>query len=163
MADYCQALSNTLHPLCMKQDAAFYRCMLACETSLMLAFAAMSIMLLCGLPSSFSATVSQVTCSSRIHKLKLTRPACWMITGLGLAGAGRRFVEVMSLTWAYSQVTKLGRAGAALALAPIVDGCLLVIQCRLGLRSRAATFWLVVGVMLTFAAVLIGGVVAIWS
>ena len=58
---------------------------------------------------------------------------------------------------------QVARAGLALALAPIVDGCLLMVQCRLGLRSRSASFWLVAGVMLSLAALIFGTIVAIWS
>lgn len=83
--------------------------------------------------------------------------------GLGWTEVGARFVEVMGLTWAYSQVTKVARAAAAVALAPIVDGFLLVLQCRLRLRSKSSTFWLVVAIMLSFAALAIGSVVVIWS
>ena len=50
-----------------------------------------------------------------------------------------------------------------MALAPIVDGFLLVLQCRLRLRSKSSTFWLVVAIMLSFAALAIGSVVVIWS
>ncbi len=57
----------------------------------------------------------------------------------------------------------MGRAGAALALAPIVDGVLLMVQCRLGLRSRSSTFWLVIGIMLSFAALMFGFVIMLWS
>ena len=48
--------------------------------------------------------------------------------GLGFAGAVRKVAEVAALTWAGSQVTKLARAAGAVALAPLVDGLLVVVQ-----------------------------------
>ncbi|RVW94026.1 hypothetical protein CK203_034013 [Vitis vinifera] len=40
---------------------------------------------------------------------------------MGYLAAVERFVKIMAMVWAGSQVTKLVRAGGALALAPIVD------------------------------------------
>ncbi|XP_073141022.1 uncharacterized protein [Henckelia pumila] len=40
---------------------------------------------------------------------------------MGYLAAVKRFLKVMAMVWAGSQVTKLVRAGGALALAPIVD------------------------------------------
>lgn len=54
--------------------------------------------------------------------------ACHCVAGLGLAGAVSKAAEVAALTWAGSQVTKLGRAAAALAFAPMVDRLLLFIM-----------------------------------
>ncbi|KAG6781584.1 hypothetical protein POTOM_014495 [Populus tomentosa] len=40
---------------------------------------------------------------------------------MGYFAAAERFLKVMAMVWAGSQVTKLVRAGGALALAPFVD------------------------------------------
>ncbi|KAL1079487.1 hypothetical protein V6Z11_D10G226700 [Gossypium hirsutum] len=40
---------------------------------------------------------------------------------MGYMAAAQRFLKVMAMVWAGSQVTKLVRAGGALALAPFVD------------------------------------------
>lgn len=58
---------------------------------------------------------------------------------------------------------QIPRAALALGLAPVVDGALYYVQCRIGLRSRAATAWLFAGVMLTVAALVFTGLVTIWS
>lgn len=52
--------------------------------------------------------------------------AAWSIrsvpSNIGIAATWRIAGEVMALVWAGSQVTKLARAGMALALAPKIDG-----------------------------------------
>ena len=58
---------------------------------------------------------------------------------------------------------QVGRAGAAVALAPFVDGCLLMIQCRLGLRNRQAAFYLVTSLCCAVAALVFGGLIVLWS
>ena len=58
---------------------------------------------------------------------------------------------------------QVGRAGAAVALAPFVDACLLMIQCRLGLRNRQAAFYLMVSLCCAVTAIVFGGVIALWS
>ncbi|KAK9813448.1 hypothetical protein WJX73_010175 [Symbiochloris irregularis] len=83
--------------------------------------------------------------------------------GLGWTKTAAYFAEVMAFTWTCSQVTKIARAGLALGLAPVVDGALLYVQCRIGLRSRAATAWLFAGIMLTVAGLVFTGLVTIWS
>ena len=50
-----------------------------------------------------------------------------------------------------------------MALAPAVDAILLMVQCRLGLRSRTAAFWLVCSLCCVVAAGVFGTVVLLWS
>lgn len=40
---------------------------------------------------------------------------------LGYLAVAKRFLKIMAMVWAGSQVTKVVRAGGALALAPVVD------------------------------------------
>ncbi|GFS29736.1 hypothetical protein Acr_00g0039980 [Actinidia rufa] len=40
---------------------------------------------------------------------------------MGYLAAAKRFLKIMAMVWAGSQVTKVVRAGGALALAPVVD------------------------------------------
>ncbi|KAF8065526.1 hypothetical protein HT031_003127 [Scenedesmus sp. PABB004] len=80
--------------------------------------------------------------------------------GLGAQAAAREAAKVLGLVWAGSQVTKLLRAGGALALAPAVDRGLGVAVERLRLRSKGQAFALVVGGCLALAAAVFGGVVA---
>lgn len=76
-----------------------------------------------------------------------------------MAAASAKFLEVFALVWAGSQVTKLARAGAALALAPVVDAGLDRLQAGLGLGSKRQAFLVVVAGCLGLAAALFGGVV----
>jgi hypothetical protein len=58
--------------------------------------------------------------------------------GLGWRCAIQRCAEVLALTWAGSQVTKVARAGAALLFAPLVDRGLVWLQSAAGFKSRRA-------------------------
>lgn len=53
-------------------------------------------------------------------------------TGQGWAAAAKAAGAVMALTWAGSQVTKVARAGGAVALAPLVNRLLDWVAARLG-------------------------------
>ena len=75
------------------------------------------------------------------------------VSALGLAGAGRRAVEVLSVVWAASQVTKPLRVAGSVALAPFARRVLESVQSRLQI-SEAAAFGCLVGACL-FAAVLL--------
>lgn len=63
--------------------------------------------------------------------------------------------------FAATQVTKLVRAGAALAFAPVVDRCLVWAVEKLKLDSKQQAFSLVVAACLALAAVVFGAVVAV--
>eukprot|EP00898_Chlorokybus_atmophyticus_P005368 jgi/Chlat1/5832/Chrsp4S00493 len=60
---------------------------------------------------------------------------------LGLAGAAQRFVQVMAMVWAGSQITKLPRAAGAVVLAPFVDGALTVFMERCVWSNSCRVFW----------------------
>eukprot|EP00891_Asterochloris_glomerata_P009276 jgi/Astpho2/9276/e_gw1.00139.53.1_t len=83
--------------------------------------------------------------------------------GIGAKAASRKFAEVMSLTWVGSQLTKLGRVAAAVALAPFLDRGSKWLQRKLQLQSQAAALWVVVGCCLATSVVLFGSTVLAWS
>lgn len=56
-------------------------------------------------------------------------------------------------------MTKVARAGGALALAPLVDRLLDAAQARLGLATKRGAFLAVVGGCVALALALFGGVV----
>lgn len=63
--------------------------------------------------------------------------------------------------WAGSQVTKLLRAGGALAMAPLVDRGLALLQQQLHLKTMQQAFVVVVAACLAVAGALFGFVVAL--
>ncbi|DBB02061.1 TPA: hypothetical protein ACH3X1_000636 [Trebouxia sp. C0004] len=83
--------------------------------------------------------------------------------GLGLAETAKRFVGVMSLTWAGSQVTKVARIAAALALAPLLDNVCHVAQQKLGLTSKRTALSLVVLSCIALASLCFGATVLVWA
>ncbi|KAK1422808.1 hypothetical protein QVD17_18097 [Tagetes erecta] len=73
---------------------------------------------------------------------------------MGYWAAVKRFVKLMAMVWAGSQVTKLARAGGALALAPVVDKGLTWFMVKYKFRSQAKAFTVIVGCCFGLAAVL---------
>ena len=57
---------------------------------------------------------------------------------MGWALTSRKVLEVLALVWAGSQVTKLVRAGAALACAPLADKVLNFAADKLGCSRQQA-------------------------
>lgn len=78
--------------------------------------------------------------------------------GLGVAAAAREGTRVLLLVWAGSQVTKLLRAGAALALAPLVDRGLRTVASCLRV-SRPVAFSLLTLSCFAIAAAVFGAAV----
>lgn len=70
---------------------------------------------------------------------------------MGYLAAVSRFLKVMAMVWAGSQVTKLMRAAGALALAPLVDTGLSWFTVRYKFESRGKAFFTVVAFCLSFA------------
>ncbi|XP_075501973.1 uncharacterized protein LOC142540019 isoform X1 [Primulina tabacum] len=64
---------------------------------------------------------------------------------MGYLAAVERFLKVMGMVWAGSQVTKLVRAGGALALAPIVDKGLSWFTVKFKLESQTKAFMVITG------------------
>ncbi|PWA81638.1 fatty acid hydroxylase 1 [Artemisia annua] len=73
---------------------------------------------------------------------------------MGYWTAVKRFVKLMAMVWAGSQVTKLARLGGALALAPIVDKGLSWFMAKFKFESQAKAFSVIVGCCFGLAAVL---------
>ncbi|GAB2287494.1 hypothetical protein Dimus_021869 [Dionaea muscipula] len=73
---------------------------------------------------------------------------------MGILAAVERFVKIMAMVWAGSQVTKLARAGGALALAPFVDQGLSWFTVRFKFESRAKAFLAIVGCCVGIAILL---------
>ncbi|KAL0429471.1 UNVERIFIED_CONTAM: hypothetical protein Sradi_0573100 [Sesamum radiatum] len=64
---------------------------------------------------------------------------------MGYLAAVERFLKVMAMVWAGSQVTKLIRAGGALALAPFVDRGLSWFTAKFGFESQGKAFMAIAG------------------
>ncbi|KAG9131406.1 hypothetical protein Leryth_022189 [Lithospermum erythrorhizon] len=64
---------------------------------------------------------------------------------MGYLAAVERFVKVMAMVWAGSQVTKLIRAGGALALAPLVDKALSWFTVKFKFESQGKAFAAIAG------------------
>ncbi|KAH6772440.1 Gag-Pol polyprotein/retrotransposon [Perilla frutescens var. hirtella] len=64
---------------------------------------------------------------------------------MGYLAAAERFLKVMAMVWAGSQVTKLMRAGGALALAPFVDRGLSWFTIKFGFESQGKAFMAIAG------------------
>ncbi|MFS7889699.1 hypothetical protein Hanom_Chr00s000004g01610081 [Helianthus anomalus] len=73
---------------------------------------------------------------------------------MGYWAAVKRFVKLMAMVWAGSQVTKLLRLGGALALAPVVDKGLTWFMVKFKFQSQAKAFTVIVGCCFGLAAVM---------
>ncbi|KAL8166709.1 hypothetical protein V2J09_008208 [Rumex salicifolius] len=73
---------------------------------------------------------------------------------MGYLAAVQRFLKIMAMVWAGSQVTKLIRAAGALALAPFVDRGLSWFTERFKFQSRGKAFLAIVGLCLGLALIL---------
>uniref|UniRef100_A0A251S8T8 Uncharacterized protein n=1 Tax=Helianthus annuus TaxID=4232 RepID=A0A251S8T8_HELAN len=73
---------------------------------------------------------------------------------MGYWAAVKRFVKLMAMVWAGSQVTKLVRLGGALALAPVVDKGLTWFMAKFKFKSQATAFTVIVGCCFGLAAVM---------
>lgn len=82
---------------------------------------------------------------------------------MGYLAAVARFLKVMAMVWAASQVTKLIRAAGALALAPLVDRGLAWFTVRFNFESRGKAFFMVVGFCLGLAAIMFLVVTLLWA
>ncbi|OAY36285.1 uncharacterized protein LOC110626618 [Manihot esculenta] len=73
---------------------------------------------------------------------------------MGYFAAVERFLKVMAMVWAGSQVTKLVRAGGALALAPFVDRGLSWFTVKFKFESQGKAFMAIVGFCFGLAFIL---------
>ncbi|EEC84649.1 hypothetical protein OsI_31542 [Oryza sativa Indica Group] len=82
---------------------------------------------------------------------------------MGYAAAVERFLKLMAMVWAGSQVTKIFRAGGALALAPFVDRGLRWFTVRFNFKSEGKAFATIVGFCFALAALLFFGLTILWA
>ncbi|KAK4375158.1 hypothetical protein RND71_005835 [Anisodus tanguticus] len=82
---------------------------------------------------------------------------------MGYLAAVKRFVKVMAMVWAGSQVTKLIRAGGALALAPFVDKGLSWFTTKMKFESQRKAFTVVAGFCFGSAFMLFLIVTLLWA
>ncbi|KDP40592.1 hypothetical protein JCGZ_24591 [Jatropha curcas] len=82
---------------------------------------------------------------------------------MGYLAAVERFLKVMAMVWAGSQVTKLVRAGGALALAPFVDRGLSWFTVKFKFESQGKAFMAVVGFCFGLAIILFLVVTLLWA
>nr|QGN65298.1 E2F-related protein [Oryza punctata] len=82
---------------------------------------------------------------------------------MGYTAAVERFLKLMAMVWAGSQVTKILRAGGALALAPFVDRGLRWFTVRFNFKSEGKAFATIVGFCFALAALLFFGLTILWA
>ncbi|XP_055832363.1 uncharacterized protein LOC129901258 isoform X2 [Solanum dulcamara] len=82
---------------------------------------------------------------------------------MGYLAAVERFLKVMAMVWAGSQVTKLVRAGGALALAPFVDTGLSWFTTKMKFESQGKAFAVVAGFCFGLAFMLFLVVTLLWA
>lgn len=82
---------------------------------------------------------------------------------MGYVAAVKRFIKVMAMVWAGSQVTKLFRAAGALALAPFVDKGLLWFTVKFKFESQGKAFTAIVGFCFGLALLLFFMVTLLWA
>ncbi|XP_051113703.1 uncharacterized protein LOC127239464 isoform X2 [Andrographis paniculata] len=77
---------------------------------------------------------------------------------VGYLAAVKRFLKIMAMVWAGSQVTKLVRAGGAVALAPFVDRGLSWFGAKFGFESQGKAFMAIAGICFGLAFLMFLGV-----
>ncbi|XP_020223232.1 uncharacterized protein LOC109805540 [Cajanus cajan] len=82
---------------------------------------------------------------------------------MGYVAAVQRFLKVMAMVWAGSQVTKLLRAGGALALAPFVDRGLSWFTDKFKFQSQGKAFMAIVGFCLGLALIVFLVITLLWA
>ncbi|KAK9283489.1 hypothetical protein L1049_011735 [Liquidambar formosana] len=82
---------------------------------------------------------------------------------MGYFAAVKRFLKLMAMVWAGSQVTKLARAGGALALAPFVDRGLSWFTVKFKFESQGKAFLAIVGLCFGLALIIFFAVTLLWA
>lgn len=82
---------------------------------------------------------------------------------MGYLAAVERFLKIMAMVWAGSQVTKLVRAGGALALAPFVDTGLSWFTTKMKFESQGKAFAVVAGFCFGLGFMLFLIVTLLWA
>ncbi|KAJ6805062.1 uncharacterized protein M6B38_181985 [Iris pallida] len=82
---------------------------------------------------------------------------------MGYRAAVERFLKVMAMVWAGSQVTKIARAGGALMMAPFVDRGLSWFTIKFKFESKGKAFAAIAGMCFGLAALLFFGLTLLWA
>ncbi|KAM4072510.1 hypothetical protein ACB094_11G142500 [Castanea mollissima] len=82
---------------------------------------------------------------------------------MGYLAAVERFLKVMAMVWAGSQVTKLIRAGGALALAPFVDRGLSWFTVKFKFETQGKAFMAIVGFCFALAIIVFLVLTLLWA
>ncbi|KEH32933.1 hypothetical protein MtrunA17_Chr3g0080911 [Medicago truncatula] len=82
---------------------------------------------------------------------------------MGYLAAVERFLKLMAMVWAGSQVTKLLRAAGALALAPIVDRGLSWFTNKFKFQSQGKAFMAIVGFCFGLALIVFLVITLLWA
>lgn len=82
---------------------------------------------------------------------------------MGYGAAVKRFLKIMAMVWAGSQVTKPAKAGGALALAPFVDRGLSWFTAKFGFQSQEKASLTISGFCLALVLVFFLVVTLLWA
>lgn len=82
---------------------------------------------------------------------------------MGYGAAVKRFLKIMAMVWAGSQVTKPAKAGGALALAPFVDRGLSWFTAKFGFQSQGKASLAISGFCLALVMVFFLVVTLLWA
>ncbi|KAF5742478.1 hypothetical protein HS088_TW09G00527 [Tripterygium wilfordii] len=82
---------------------------------------------------------------------------------IGYLAAAKRFLKVMAMVWAGSQVTKLVRAAGALAVAPFVDRGLSWFTVKFKFESQWKAFMAIVGFCFGLGIMVFAVVTLLWA
>ncbi|CAK9204567.1 unnamed protein product [Sphagnum jensenii] len=83
--------------------------------------------------------------------------------GLGFVPAAERFLKLIAMVWAGSQVTKVLRGLGALALAPLVDKGLIWFTNHFRFASRGKAFGFLVGIAVLLAIAVFFVITILWA
>lgn len=81
------------------------------------------------------------------------------VVSTGVKATAQRFVKVLALAWAGSQVTKPFRVGGAVLLAPVAGRLMDWVQARLGLKRRGDTVPIIIVALLLITGGVFGSLI----
>nr|XP_004516531.1 uncharacterized protein LOC101500524 isoform X3 [Cicer arietinum] len=82
---------------------------------------------------------------------------------MGYTSAVKRFLKLLAMVWAGSQVTKLARAAGALAMAPFVDRGLSWFTDKFKFQSQGKAFMAIVGFCFGLALIVFLVITLLWA
>ena len=74
---------------------------------------------------------------------------------------GKQLLKLSGVVWAGSQVTKIFRLYAAIAMSPFIENAYSKAQVKLGIKSRKKLFWLTFGAIWVVALTMYGTLISI--